>query len=118
MRMRGVAVCLLASGAAMAQGQSPAVIHVDVNLVQVDAVVTDSKNKHVGNLAVDGFPGRALAKSTAHLVVPILTFTFDWACSTLKRSSRGFYYGIERLERPPDFRAGLLSHPAFQRRAQ
>jgi VWFA-related protein len=41
--------------AALAQGQSPAVIRIDVNLVQVDAVVTDSKNRHVDNLKAEDF---------------------------------------------------------------
>ena len=48
-------VLLLVCGLARAQGQNPPVIHVDVNLVQVDAVVTDSRNRHVSTLQAADF---------------------------------------------------------------
>jgi len=53
--IRSVAVLLSVCAAALAQGQSPTVIRIDVNLVQVDAVVTDSKNRHVSNLKAEDF---------------------------------------------------------------
>jgi VWFA-related protein len=53
--LRSVAVFLLTCAAALPQGRSPVVIRVDVNLVQVDAVVTDSRSKHVGNLKAEDF---------------------------------------------------------------
>lgn len=46
---------LLVSFLAFAQNQSTPVIRIDVNLVQVDAIVTDSKNRHVSNLTADDF---------------------------------------------------------------
>jgi len=53
--IRSVAVFLPVCAAALAQNQSPTVIRIDVNLVQVDAVVTDSKNKHISNLKAEDF---------------------------------------------------------------
>jgi hypothetical protein len=45
---------LLVAAAARMAGQEP-VIRIDVELVQVDAVVTDSRSKHVGNLKAGDF---------------------------------------------------------------
>ena len=45
---------LLLAAAAQMSGQDT-VIHIDVNLVQVDAVVTDSANKHVSTLKAGDF---------------------------------------------------------------
>src|SRR5580658_7863838 len=45
---------LLLLAAVPLAAQEP-VIRLDVNLVQVDAVVTDSHNKHVGNLTANDF---------------------------------------------------------------
>lgn len=53
--IRWAAVYLSVCCAAVAQNQSPAVIHVDVNLGQVDAVVIDAKNYHVSNLKAEDF---------------------------------------------------------------
>jgi len=53
--IRRLAAILCVCGAALAQDQSPTVIRIDVNLVQVDAIVTDSKNKHVSNLKAEDF---------------------------------------------------------------
>ncbi len=50
-----IALLVACGRLAPAQEPRPAVIHVDVNLVQVDAVVTDSKNKHVGTLKAEDF---------------------------------------------------------------
>src|SRR5580658_2241621 len=46
---------LLAMAAAAPAWAQESVIRIDVKLVQVDAVVTDSRNKHVGNLKADDF---------------------------------------------------------------
>jgi VWFA-related protein len=43
------------TAAAMLAAQDSSIIRIDVNLVQVDAVVTDSNNKHVGNLKAGDF---------------------------------------------------------------
>jgi VWFA-related protein len=53
--VRKVVVFVLACAAALAQGLGQTVIRVEVNLVQVDAVVTDSKNNHVSNLKAGDF---------------------------------------------------------------
>jgi VWFA-related protein len=48
------ALPLLLAAAMRVSGQEP-VIRIDVNLVQVDAVVTDSANKHIGNQKAGDF---------------------------------------------------------------
>jgi VWFA-related protein len=53
LRLNPMAPLLLAAVALMC-GQDP-LIRIDVKLVQVDAVVTDSGNKHVGNLRANDF---------------------------------------------------------------
>jgi VWFA-related protein len=52
---QGLAIFFLVCGLVRAQAQNPPIIHVDVNLVQVDAVVTDSRNRHVANLKAEDF---------------------------------------------------------------
>jgi len=48
------ALCVLAASTLLL-AQNSTVIRIDVNLVQVDAVVTDSRNKHVSNLKAEDF---------------------------------------------------------------
>src|SRR5882672_3231728 len=64
LRRPGVALLLLASAFSQTRNSGPApaqeppdmpVLRVTVNLVQVDAVVTDSKGKQVTNLTADDF---------------------------------------------------------------
>lgn len=50
-----LAACAALSGQNAQLGQKDAPIRVDVNLVQVDAVVTDSKNRHVPDLKASDF---------------------------------------------------------------
>ncbi|MBS1829708.1 MAG: VWA domain-containing protein [Acidobacteria bacterium] len=52
--MRSLALALL-TFAAFPQQQEDAVIRITVNLVQVDAVVTDSKGNHISNLEANDF---------------------------------------------------------------
>ena len=46
---------LLLTTSVLLLAQGPSVIRIDVNLVQVDAVVTDSKNHHISNLKAEDF---------------------------------------------------------------
>jgi hypothetical protein len=46
---------VLAAAAALAQEQSAPAIRIDVNLVQVDPVVTDAQTRHVSDLKADDF---------------------------------------------------------------
>jgi len=46
---------LLVCDLAFAQNQSTPVIRIDINLVQVDAIVTDSRNRHITDLTADDF---------------------------------------------------------------
>ena len=53
--MHRLIACLPVLALALAQNPAPTTIRVDVNLVEVDAVVTDSQGRHVGNLQAGDF---------------------------------------------------------------
>src|ERR1051326_3730512 len=54
--MRWLALCLVPAGALLAQNSAPdPVIKVSVDLVQMDAIVTDSQGHHVAGLKPEDF---------------------------------------------------------------